>query len=57
MFYAKNVAAVENIEEVEQQIAKTQINPTQETNLAFGTIQVILKKDLHLFSYRSIYWE
>jgi hypothetical protein len=25
---------------------------TQETNLSFGTVQLILKKDLHLFLYR-----
>jgi hypothetical protein len=46
---------VENIEEVEQRIAET-LNKsirrlTQETNL-FGTVQLILKKDLHSFPYR-----
>jgi hypothetical protein len=25
---------------------------TQETNLSFGTVQLILKKDLHFFLYR-----
>jgi hypothetical protein len=25
---------------------------TQETNLSFGTVQLILKKDLHFFPYR-----
>jgi phosphate uptake regulator len=46
--------AAENIEEVEQRIAET-LNKsirrlTQETNLSFGTVQLILKKDLHFFS-------
>jgi hypothetical protein len=45
----------ENIEEVEQRIAET-LNKsirtlTQETNLSFGTVQPILKKDLHFFLY------
>jgi hypothetical protein len=41
----------ENIEEVEQRIAETRNKSirrlTQETNLLFGTVQLILKKDLH----------
>jgi hypothetical protein len=43
----------ENIEEVEQRIADTpnkfMRRLTQETNLSFGTVQLILKKDLHFF--------
>jgi hypothetical protein len=46
----------ENIEEVEQRIVETPNKCirrlTQETNLSFGTVQLMLKKDLHLFSYR-----
>jgi hypothetical protein len=46
----------ENIEEVEQRIADTpnkfMRRLTQETNLSFGTVQLILKKDLHFFPYR-----
>jgi hypothetical protein len=31
---------------------------TQETNLSFGTVQLILKKDLHFFLYRvSVVYE
>jgi Asp-tRNA(Asn)/Glu-tRNA(Gln) amidotransferase B subunit len=45
----------ENIEEVEQRIAETPNKSirrlTQETNLSFDTVQLILKKDLHFFSY------
>jgi hypothetical protein len=45
----------ENIEEVEQRIAempnKSIRRLTQETNLSFDTVQLILKKDLHFFSY------
>jgi hypothetical protein len=43
----------ENIEEVEQRNAETTNKSigrlAQETNLSFGTIQLILKKDLHFF--------
>ncbi|CAH1372853.1 unnamed protein product, partial [Tenebrio molitor] len=43
----------ENIEEVEQRIAETPNKSirrlTQETNLSFGIVQLILKKDLHFF--------
>jgi hypothetical protein len=43
----------ENIEEVEQRIAETPDKSirrlTQETNLSFGIVQLILKKDLHFF--------
>jgi Asp-tRNA(Asn)/Glu-tRNA(Gln) amidotransferase B subunit len=46
----------ENIEEVKQRIAETPNKSvrrlTQETNLSFGTVQLILKKDLHFFLYR-----
>jgi Asp-tRNA(Asn)/Glu-tRNA(Gln) amidotransferase B subunit len=46
----------ENIEEVEQRIAETPNKSirrlTQKTNLSFGTVQLILKKDLHFFPYR-----
>jgi hypothetical protein len=47
---------VENIEEVEERIAET-LNKsirrlTQETNLSFGTIQLIHKKRLHFFPCR-----
>jgi Asp-tRNA(Asn)/Glu-tRNA(Gln) amidotransferase B subunit len=46
----------ENIEEVEQRIAETPNKSirrlTQETNLSFSTVQLILKKDLHFFPYR-----
>jgi hypothetical protein len=45
-----------NIEEVEQRIAETPNKSirrlTQEINLSFGTLQLILKKDLHFFPYR-----
>jgi hypothetical protein len=46
-----------NIEEVEQRIAETPNKSirrlTQETNLPFfGTVQLILKKDVHVFPYR-----
>jgi uncharacterized protein Yka (UPF0111/DUF47 family) len=45
----------ENIEEVEERIAETPNKSiqrlTQETNLSFDTVQLILKKDLHFFSY------
>jgi hypothetical protein len=48
--------AAENIEEVEQRIADTpnkfMRRLTQETNLSFGTVQLIVKKDLHFFPYR-----
>jgi ribosomal protein L20A (L18A) len=48
--------SAENIEEVEQRIAeisdKSIWRLTQETNLSFGAVQVILKKDLHFFPYR-----
>jgi hypothetical protein len=46
----KTKRSVENIEEGEQRII-AEIN-TQETNLSFGTVQLILKKDLHFFFYR-----
>jgi hypothetical protein len=43
----------ENIEEVEQTIAETANKSmrrlTQETNLSFGTVQLVIKKDLHFF--------
>jgi hypothetical protein len=46
----------ENIEEVEQRIAETPNKSirrlAQETNLSFGTVQLILKKDLHFFPCR-----
>jgi hypothetical protein len=46
----------ENIEEVQQRIAETANKSTRrltpETNLSFGTVQLILKKDLHFFPYR-----
>jgi hypothetical protein len=42
-----------NIEEIEQRIVKTPNiairRLTQETNLSFGTVKLILKKDLHFF--------
>jgi hypothetical protein len=45
----------ENIEEVKQRIAQTPNKSirrlTQETNLSFGTVQLTLKKDFHLFPY------
>jgi hypothetical protein len=45
----------ENIEEVEQRIAETANKSIRrlipETNLSFGTVQLILKKDLHFFPY------
>jgi hypothetical protein len=40
--------SAENIEEVEQ---KKLHRLTQETNLSFGTVQLILKKDLHFLLY------
>jgi hypothetical protein len=44
-----------NIEEIEQRIVKTPNiairRLTQETNLSFGTVKLILKKDLHFFPY------
>jgi hypothetical protein len=47
-----------NIKEVEERIAKTPNKSirrlTQETNLSFGTIQLIHKKDLHFFPYRLL---
>jgi hypothetical protein len=46
---------VENTEQVEQRITETPNKSirrlTQETNLSFGTVQLILKKDLHFFPY------
>jgi hypothetical protein len=46
----------ENIEQVQQRIAETANKSTRrltpETNLSFGTVQLILKKDLHFFPYR-----
>jgi hypothetical protein len=55
VFCAKKKTA-EKIEEVEQRIAETPNKCiqrlTQETNLSFGTIQLIHKKDLHFFPYR-----
>jgi transposase len=46
----------ENIEEVEQRIAETPNKSiwrlTQETNLSFSTVQIIIKKDLHFVPYR-----
>jgi hypothetical protein len=46
----------EKLEKVEQRIAETPNKSirrlTQETNLSFGTVQLILKKDLHFFPYR-----
>jgi transposase len=43
----------ENIEGVEQRIAETPNKSirrlTQEINLSFGTVQLIIKKDLHFF--------
>jgi hypothetical protein len=48
----------ENIKEVEERIAETPNKSirrlTQETNLSFGTIQLIHKKDLHFFPYRLL---
>jgi Asp-tRNA(Asn)/Glu-tRNA(Gln) amidotransferase B subunit len=45
----------ENIEEIEQRIAETPNKSirrlAQETNLSFGTVQLIFKKVLHLFPY------
>jgi hypothetical protein len=43
--------SAENIAEGEQRIT-AEINVTQATNLSFGTVQLILKKDLHFFLYR-----
>jgi hypothetical protein len=47
---------MKKLEKVEQRIAETPNNSirrlTQETNLSFGTVQLILKKDLHFFPYR-----
>jgi hypothetical protein len=44
------------MEEVEQRIAETSNKSirklAQETNLSFGTVQLILKKDLQFFPYR-----
>jgi hypothetical protein len=46
----------ENIEEVKKRIAETPNKSirrlTQETNLSFGTVQLIIKKELHFFPYR-----
>jgi hypothetical protein len=42
--------SAENIAEGEQRIT-AEINVTQATNLSFGTVQLILKKDLHFFLY------
>jgi hypothetical protein len=41
--------SAENIEEVNKELLQ---RLTQETNLSFGTVQLILKKDLHFFLYR-----
>jgi hypothetical protein len=50
----------ENIEEVEQRIAETPNKSIrrliQETNLSFGTVQLILKKDLHFFPIVCLLW-
>jgi hypothetical protein len=47
---------MKKLEKVEQRIAGTPNKSirrlTQETNLSFGTVQLILKKDLHFFPYR-----
>jgi hypothetical protein len=46
----------QNIEEVKQKIAESPNKSirrlAQETNLSFGTVQLILKKDLQFFPYR-----
>jgi phosphate uptake regulator len=41
--------SAENIERVNKELLQ---RLTQETNLSFGTVQLILKKDLHFFLYR-----
>jgi transposase len=50
----------ENIEELEQRIAETPNKSIrrliQETNLSFGTVQLILKKDLHFFLIVCLLW-
>jgi hypothetical protein len=48
--------SAKNIEEVEQRIEETSNKSirklAQETNLSFGTVHLILKKDLQFFPYR-----
>jgi hypothetical protein len=54
IFYERK--RIKKLEKVEQRIAETPNKSirrlTQETNLSFGTVQLILKKGLHLFPYR-----